>query len=383
MDKGVKFVLDNFEKSLKLASKDEYKHLKGQIEFEYDLIKSMKKTGDAYDYFLKYADNSHQYADDFKVLNDNGLLSNEKISAYLLKNYPEEINNRTTIDDFEINCIYTNSDLYLMFNDFIRGIRYNSKKNIIAVITSHDSLYGDSWDNDILYYTGDGQEGDQTPTSAGNKALLSASKNNSKIYLFDKITTNKYYFRGEVIIAGSVRIGKEYDKNYKLRQVIKFPLKFVNQNTELFYSNEDREIINKTQKKKIDSLSREQLHELAKSRKVKSVRRIVETLYVERDQVVSKDTKNRARGFCDLCNEPAPFTTKDGPYLECHHVITIASGGPDVIYNTVALCPNCHRKMHSLNDLNDIKKLEKVILKYLLEDNDKENIIKYNSLFKD
>ena len=39
---------------------------------------------------------------------------------------------------------------------------------------------------------------------------------------------------------------------------------------------------------------------------------------------------------------------------------------------------------HQLVDYlkEDIKKLEKVILKYLLNDNDEENIIKYNDLFK-
>ena len=65
-----------------------------------------------------------------------------------------------------------------------------------------------------------------------------------------------------------------------------------------------------------------------------------------------------------LCEQNAPFETKDGPYLECHHVITIAEGGPDVIYNTVALCPNCHRKINRLKDSKDLKKLTDVIYKY-------------------
>ena len=68
--------------------------------------------------------------------------------------------------------------------------------------------------------------------------------------------------------------------------------------------------------------------------------------------------------------------------MESHHVITLAEGGPDVIYNTVAICPNCHRKIHVLKDKKDILKLQKVILKYLLDEEDKESIEKYNELFE-
>lgn len=382
MDNGVIFVLENFEKALLLSEMEEFKHLKGQIEFEYNLIKSMKKTGDAYEYFLKYADNSHENAEAFKVLDEVGLLSNEKISAYLLEHYSDEINNRMTMDDFVINESYTNSDLFIMFNDFMSGIRFNSKKNIVAVITSHNSLYGDTWDdNNILNYTGEGQKGDQKPTSSGNRALLSAVKNNTKIYLFEKVAVNRFYYRGEVFIDGSIKTVKEYDKDGQLRYVFKFPLKLINENVELKYNQEDQELISKKQHKEISSLSTDQLHVLAKNKKANTIKRVVEINYVERDPIISKATKNRANGKCDLCGENAPFVAKDGPYLESHHVITIADGGPDVIYNTVALCPNCHRKVHSLKSFDDFKALSNVLYKYLLDDNDIVNLEKWKELF--
>ena len=60
--------------------------------------------------------------------------------------------------------------------------------------------------------------------------------------------------------------------------------------------------------------------------------------------------KKAANGKCDLCKADAPFRTKEGEqYLECHHIVRLADNGPDSIDNAVALCPNCHRKMHSLN----------------------------------
>lgn len=65
----------------------------------------------------------------------------------------------------------------------------------------------------------------------------------------------------------------------------------------------------------------------------------------------SKDVKvwvlRRAAGRCECCAEPAPFETVQGqPFLEVHHLRTLADGGSDRVSNAVALCPNCHRRLH-------------------------------------
>ena len=41
-----------------------------------------------------------------------------------------------------------------------------------------------------------------------------------------------------------------------------------------------------------------------------------------------------------------------------HHVITPADGGLDELGNVVVLCPNCHRKVHILDDNNDYIKFK-------------------------
>ena len=52
-------------------------------------------------------------------------------------------------------------------------------------------------------------------------------------------------------------------------------------------------------------------------------------------------------GLCELCKKPAPFAGLDGaPFLETHHIHSLAKGGPDVVENVAALCPNCHRASH-------------------------------------
>ena len=80
----------------------------------------------------------------------------------------------------------------------------------------------------------------------------------------------------------------------------------------------------------------------------------------ERSRDVAEYAKRRAAGKCELCRMPAPFTNAlNEPFLESHHIVWLAHGGYDSIENTVALCPNCHRKMHVVNDEKDIKKLKR------------------------
>lgn len=85
---------------------------------------------------------------------------------------------------------------------------------------------------------------------------------------------------------------------------------------------------------------------------------VTSSTYVRNPYVVAR-VKQLARGICELCSEPAPFADAVGrPFLEAHHVEWLSRGGPDVVANVVALCPNCHRKMH-IRDLGaDVARLQ-------------------------
>ena len=70
-----------------------------------------------------------------------------------------------------------------------------------------------------------------------------------------------------------------------------------------------------------------------------------------RDLAVKAWVLARAAGVCECCKEHAPFFTADGePFLEVHHVRQLAQQGSDRVSNAVALCPNCHRRLHYGND---------------------------------
>ncbi len=80
-----------------------------------------------------------------------------------------------------------------------------------------------------------------------------------------------------------------------------------------------------------------------------------------RSAEVARETKKSAKGICQLCNKKAPFNDKNGePYLEAHHIVWLSKGGKDSTSNTVALCPNCHKRMHVLDSIDDVDKLLRI-----------------------
>jgi hypothetical protein len=97
------------------------------------------------------------------------------------------------------------------------------------------------------------------------------------------------------------------------------------------------------------------------------IEKIEQVIFVhKRNQKIVEKAKKLAAGKCQLCDYNAPFNKDNEPYLEVHHIEWLSENGADSIENTVALCPNCHRKMHALNLDEDIEKLKKITSSYNL-----------------
>lgn len=84
--------------------------------------------------------------------------------------------------------------------------------------------------------------------------------------------------------------------------------------------------------------------------------------YADRYEIRDFGLMNRimiyCKGCCELCGAKAPFYDRAGnPYLELHHVKWLSNGGLPILENSVALCPNCHKKIHMLNNPEDIQKI--------------------------
>jgi 5-methylcytosine-specific restriction endonuclease McrA len=102
------------------------------------------------------------------------------------------------------------------------------------------------------------------------------------------------------------------------------------------------------------NLSIDQLKRKAENFPQKPRKREIETYEYDRNPYVIRLAKLKANGVCQLCGSTAPFITKDGePFLEVHHIEWLSNNGKDIIENAIALCPNCHRKMHILDLAED------------------------------
>lgn len=274
----------------------------------------------------------------------------------------------------KVNYEYTNQDIMDYFDVANSGgIRYSKKNNVLVIISFHrddnSSPYQDDWKERTLYYTGQGQNGDQELTR-NNKRLNESKDNHTKIYLFESFEKTKYIYCGEALLTGKVIEATETDSKNNDRLVYKFPITLQNEQY-VIYDDIIRRNMNKKEKN-IRKLSDKELqrfavkksqfnHDFYKETPEKtSNSRVVLSRSYYRDPYISEYVKKLSRGFCGLCGQCAPFKDKNGePFLHSHHIDYLSEGGEDTLSNCIAVCPNCHAKIHTLNDPKDKKKLLK------------------------
>jgi len=117
--------------------------------------------------------------------------------------------------------------------------------------------------------------------------------------------------------------------------------------------------------KYFENLSLEQLKQNVLNEQTNEVdsRKVRKVSVFPRSVYINEFAKRVSKGICQLCDEKAPFMDKKGnPFLEVHHIHYLSQGGTDTIDNVVALCPNCHRKIHQLELEEDLKKIEEKAL---------------------
>lgn len=242
------------------------------------------------------------------------------------------------------------------------GMRRSHRTNSLVIISGHTkSVYEDRWiAEDIIHYTGMGLEGEQRLAYAQNKTLAESKTNGVNLYLFEVYDSGNYLFRGQVELANSPFQENQPDKNDVIRMVWVFPMHVVGIDA-TFKVPEDLVAKKQRTKERIAKrLSDNELFTRAIHSRRQPVNRKVSSTTYERNVYVAELAKRRANGVCQLCKLPAPFKNKSGEgYLEDHHIVRLSEGGADTVENAVALCPNCHRKMHILNLKSDRKELEK------------------------
>lgn len=196
-----------------------------------------------------------------------------------------------------------------------------------------------------------------------------------KIPLLNFIIVNKNTQKPGYGIGGFINLPtkeKEYKNNPSLQK--KFDQKVQAEINKIFQFNKWDKVLSKFKslpspdleylQMKEDSLAKKSLKTLKNLAEKQEGKNKYSTPYFitrfPRSPEIAAYIKKQANGICELCQQKAPFQKKDGElFLESHHIKWLSQGGLDKIKNVVALCPNCHRKMHILNNSADVKKLEK------------------------
>jgi 5-methylcytosine-specific restriction enzyme A len=256
--------------------------------------------------------------------------------------------------------VLTNEEIGLRFVvGNMGGMRRSKKRNLLVLISDpFKGLYQDRWDGEVLHYTGMGPTSDQSLIYAQNQTLAESPKTGIPVHLLEALEPLRYTYAGEVELVGAPYQEEQLDDTGQPRKVWMFPVKLKDQGIIPILTDEQARAIEDAQARLARRLSLEELLAPAKRAKQQPSRRIAQTSAYIRDAAVAEYVKRLANGQCDLCEKLAPFQNKQNEaYLECHHVIWLAQGGEDTIGNTVALCPNCHRKMHVLNGKKDKEKL--------------------------
>lgn len=101
------------------------------------------------------------------------------------------------------------------------------RANSLVIISSHvKSIYDDRWDDDILFYIGMGQRGDQSLSFLQNKTLAESNTNGVDVYLFENFKVNEYTYLGPVALVALNHLKRNNQMIAgNLRKVYIFPLK--------------------------------------------------------------------------------------------------------------------------------------------------------------
>jgi 5-methylcytosine-specific restriction protein A len=249
--------------------------------------------------------------------------------------------------DFEVGQRYVRKDLHDVcggnHQPGISPVRDLSAIFLFASTAESEYGYKDEWlPNDHFLLTGVGRDGDQAWNGL-NKSLATHEEDDRRVFLFEKVpntdpTVVTYVGEFEYV---NHREDTLPDRTGELRRAYRFELRPVSGGTIVATSD-------------MAEATLDELYDLAKRASPEGARKSTDTTRAEsytRSNVVKRFALREADGLCQGCEKSAPFRDEDGdPYLEVHHLHRVSDRGPDDPDNVIALCPNCHARVHYGSD---------------------------------
>jgi 5-methylcytosine-specific restriction protein A len=227
------------------------------------------------------------------------------------------------------------------------GISTPANYPVILIFTGDQgALYGyhDGFQDDgVFLYTGEGQVGDMQMIR-GNWAIRNHQETGKQLHLFSYVRRGMVQYVGQAYYIGH-HTRPAPDVNNAQRSAIVFELS-VDAPAIGVPDPLPTDHLGKLSKLWNQSLAKlRQDAYVASTKKVPPAERKTYVHY--RSDAVKWYVLRRAEGVCEGCGVPAPFRSTLGiPYLEPHHIRRRSDAGPDHPQWVIALCPNCHARVH-------------------------------------
>ncbi len=331
-----------------LAHPEAEKRITDVISASKHWVYGLERVGDIYNYMLHVIGRSDASALELLELE---LESYETIIDDFEKTFAPYLDQRTTLEDFIVGTEYTSR--------VINGVakKYDTRSGGILTVGSMPNhpavlikvnLSGGKYDNEWLegqrvlkyYLKATTRKGSETFSEerAENKAISGFPQ--VPVYVFTRQSpdSSRFLFCG-LFSCVSVHTDPDDKKWFELcrRDTVETHVLM----SKLFSEQEDELVEAKMRPK-----SERDKRLSAAPKKPRQVTAV--TIQYYRNQDVVAEVLERAEGVCEGCQAPAPFkrASNGTPYLEVHHKVQLSKGGDDAVENAIALCPNCHRKMH-------------------------------------
>lgn len=246
---------------------------------------------------------------------------------------------------FKIGRVYNRQELHRTYGgQHQTGICTPSEKPYIFLFTGGigpERGYIDGWTADGTFsYSGQGQSGNME-FLRGNAAVRDHAANGKDLYLFENVGQGMVKYLGQMVYAGYQLVSNQPDRDGNPRDVIQFHLLELSALQDM---NSER-LVGHTIQEPRARYSDSDLFDASGDRETASD--LARQRAIARAEATRGAVLQRANGYCEGCGIIAPFQTADGtPYLEPHRVRRKTDGGADDPRWVIALCPNCHRRVH-------------------------------------
>ncbi|MGI2224981.1 HNH endonuclease [Shewanella frigidimarina] len=341
VEKARKFVIEKVLAPA-IGSDGVPKKVKDIAQSQIPWIEGFKQVGDIHQYLLSVTQNK---GSDLDELDAHGLATYESILPGFEKLFRLHLKDISKFSDFNVGGKYTGRDILSIVRQYDTrsgGIQLQEENGVLKAIAIKVTLRGGKYQNEwliedkLLKYYMKSINNDFKESYKDNAAIISSGS--LPIYTFVRLNKADSYFTFKGVFKYINHFNEGQSKWFQL-------------GIDGFVKVENLDSVNSALVESVEKALRDssinRTKRLEKASKKPKSRSVTITVYDRNPDVVAQ-VLHIAQGNCGNCNNYAPFNKrKDGtPYLEVHHKIRLADGGDDSVENAIALCPNCHRKLH-------------------------------------